>query len=438
MLKNKKDIVIKFIKENKWILLVSLLFVAWKFFLISVFFNNEFSKSEEPLAYTSHINSINQCSYLVFCKQFLSSLENYTGFAYLSYRLFFGFIGHLLRLDSTSVFHLSFYIGILMLLPSLILFLKNIETDKKIIAFLLFFLTLYNGGGSHGFWWVVPDFFAILLIFITFAIIIGNYKHWKLILFILMPVGLYTHTMFVYLMTTPVFFYIFYSFFTKNIDLVMLRKIAFSIFILAIFYVPTSYHLDGNPYGPETYVKNSNIITSSVQSLKGDSSPSPTLASEQKNYSNRNLFPGFHKLRDRYFNWIFFSPVTPIFNIAFDHFLTFIAVILFIYVLFVLFYYKKYKILSFYFAALIYILVSSINKHADRSLAFIWPITFLLYAYGVWFSFKLADEVLKNRTVNMAIKALLCLSMVIFIVINLIYSYGMNQSIYFNPLDLLK
>lgn len=437
--------ILEYIKNNKLILLVSSVFVAWKFFLISVFFNNTFSKSEEAFIYTGHIDSINQCSYLVFCKQFLLSLETYYGFALLSYRLFFGGIGHLLRMDSYGVFHLGFYFGILILVPSLILFLKNIETDKKLIAFSLFFLTLYNGGGSHGFWWVVPDFFATLLLFVTFAIILGDYKHWKIMLLILMPVGFYTHTMFVYLMATPVFFYIFYSFFTRNIDKLVLKKIIFSLFILAIFYIPTSYYLGGNPYGPETFVKNSNIVTSGVRSIKNNSALSSKNSSSQlspentqRHYSIKYLFPGFGKIMARYFNWIFFNPETSIFNWTFFNPLTPVFVIIFLYVLFILFYYRQYKIISLYFAALTFTLISSINKHADRSLTFIWPITFLLYAYGAWFSFKLTDEIFKNRTANITIKTFLCLGIAIFVIINLVYSYGMNQSIYFNPLELFN
>jgi hypothetical protein len=425
MLNDIKKKITSIAEENKLIILVSLIFIGWKFFLISVFFNNDFSKSEEALVYTGHIDSINQCSYVVFCKQFLLSFENYGGFVHLSYRLFFGFIGHLLKIDSTSVFHLSFYIGIIILVPSLIFFLKNIETDKKLVAFLLFFLALYNGGGSHGFWWVVPDFFATLLFFVAFAIIIGNYKHWKLILAILIPVGFYTHTMFVYLMTIPIFFYIFYYFFTKKTDVLMIKKIAFSFFILAIFYIPTSYHIDGNPYGPEAFIAKSNIVTSGVQSIeKRPPSASSTIVSESNYDIKEYLFPGFGNVKERYFDFIFFE-YDPIF------------IIIFLSVISVLFYYKQYKILSIYFVAIAFTLASSINKHADRSLTFIWPITYLLYAYGVWFFFKLTNEFIKNRNAAIAIKTILYSGITIFIIINLIYSYGMNQSIYFNPQQFL-
>lgn len=439
MFSNTKEKIIAFIKENKWIILVSLFFIGWKFFLVSVFFNNEFSRSEEALIYTGYIDSTNQCSLVVFCKEFLLSFANYAGFAHLSYRLFFGFIGHLLKMKSFDVFHLSFYIGIIALVPALIMFLKNIEKNKKLIAFLLFFLALYNGGGSHGFWWVVPDFFASLLAFIAFAIILGNYKHWKILLAILVPVGFYAHTIFVYLMMTIAFFYLIYSLFVKKMDSLMLKKIAFSFFILAIFYIPTSYYLGGNPYGPETFITNSNIIASGTQMLE-KKSLSPTINSSfsiKGNYQLKQLFPGFHKIKDRYFNWIFFNPITPVFNWTFNPFYA-VSIMIFVYVLFIVFYYKQYKILSLYLASLAFTLISSINVHADRALPLIWPMTFILYAYGAWYSFTLADEIFKNTAINRTTKALLCFGIIVFIIINLIYSYGMNQSIYFNPQEFLN
>ncbi|MDQ1284103.1 MAG: Chitinase family 18 [Patescibacteria group bacterium] len=419
------------IRDNKLIILVSSIFIGWKFFLVSVFFNNEFSRSEESLIYIGHIDSVNRCSYIVFCDQFLQSFKTYYGFALLSYRVLFGAIGHLLNMNSSNVFHLSFYIGILMLLPALIFFLKNIETDKRLIAFLLFFLTLYNGGGSHGFWWVAPDFFASLIAFIAYAIILGDYKHWKMILAILMPVGFYFHTIFVYLMSTIVIFYFFYSFSTKNIHVVMLKKIVFSILILLIFYIPTSYYLGGNPYGPETFVLKSNIVNSGIQSLEKNISPAPSENSSsqsksERRYSARHLFPGFNKIKERYFDYIFFE-YNPFF------------IMIFAGVILILFHYKQYKILSMYFAALVFTLASSLNQHADRALPFIWPITFLLYGYGVWFAFQLSEEYLKeNRKIKIAFNTFLYSGMVIFIVINIIYSYGVNQNIEFNPAKFLE
>lgn len=438
MIKKILEKIITFIKKNKLILLVSSIFIGWKFFLIHVFFSqNGFSKNGETITYITHIDSINQCSYLVFCKGFLFSFANYFGFEHLSYRLFFGFIGHLLRIDATTVFHLSFYIGISMLLPALIMFLKNIETNKKLIAFLLFFLTLYNGGGSHGFWWVAPDFFSILLIFFIFGIILGNYRYWKILLLVLVPIGFYTHTIFVYLMATPILFCVFYFLFSKKIDTLILKKIVFSLFILAIFYVPTSYYLGGNPYGPETFITKSNMATSGIQIFKKYTSPIKNYSVTERKYEIKYLFPGFSKLKDRYFNWIFFNPQTPVFNWNFNPF-SIVFILIFIYVLFVLFYYKQYKILSLYFAALFFTLVSSINVHADRALPFIWPITFLLYAYGLWYSFRLTDRLSKNKKSAKITKTIICLGMTIFIFINIIYSYGVNQSIYFNPQEFLN
>ncbi|MFA6159979.1 MAG: hypothetical protein WC678_02735 [Parcubacteria group bacterium] len=209
----------------------------------------------------------------------------------------------------------------------------------------------------------------------------------------------------------------------KKIDIAMLKKIVFSVFILFIFYLPTSYYLnEDNPYGIKSFIVNSNIVNFTTKSLStNDISPSPPpkptpSPTKQTPHTNRNLLPGFMVIKDGYFDWIFF-------NLAF--------VLIFIHVVFVSFYYKQYKILSLYFAALIFTLASSINEHADRSLVFIWPITFLLYAYGVWFSFKLNDELIKNKLHHTIIKIFLYLGLFFFIIINLVYSYGINTDLLF-------
>lgn len=194
----------------------------------------------------------------------------------------------------------------------------------------------------------------------------------------------------------------------------MLKKILFSIFVLIIFYIPTSYYLSGNPYGPETFVLKSNILTAPA-----GQSPSEQTSINQAP-DQQNFFPGFSTVKERYFDYIFFE-YNPLF------------IVIFIGILLILFHYGKYKIISLYFAALTYTLISSINENADRSLTFIWPITFLLYAYGIWLLFKLADKIFKNKLALTAAKTFLFLSLVIFIAINVVYSYGVNQSLYFNP-----
>lgn len=424
--KNNREKVVNFVKENKWILLASAFFVGWKFYLISVFFKHEFSRAEEALTYIAHINSIDKISCVTFfCKNYSWTFGRYFEFEHLSYRALFGSIGNLLKIDATGAFHLSFYLGILMLVVALIIFLKNIETDKKIIAMLLFFLTLYNGGRYHGFWWVVPGFFASLIVFLIYAIILGEYKHWKLMLLILIPLGFYTHTIFVYLMVTTVFFYFFYCLLTKKTNIFMLKKIIFSLFILTLFYLPTSYYLKGNPYGLETFLRYVYIPKADELGVKpAEQSSKPVLGlpvvPEEKKQdtaeTDERILPGFTIVKESYFDWIFFSPL---------------FIIVFIYVAFITLYYKKYKIIALYLAALTFTLVSMISVHADRSLTFIWPATFLLYAYGMWLSYKLIDKLIENKTSQTAARTIFFIGLAVFIAINLMYSYGINTDILF-------
>lgn len=387
--------------ENKWIIAASVFFIAWKFFLVHIVLKSSMATSSDALYYIKHIDSINQCSYLVLCKEFALSFKNYFGFEHLSYRLFFGFLAKLFNLDSTRAFYLSFYVGIVVLLPCIIFFLKRIETNKNLIALLIFFLALYNGGSYHGFFWVVPSFFATMLILLIFGLVLEKHRHWKALLLVLVPMALYTHTISLYLMVVIVFFYFLDSFFNRRFDREMLKRILFMVFVIFITFVPVSLYLKGNPFGPET------LVSSSITKITNDNSTKIALLG-----INRALFPGFDEIRKSYFDILFFRPP---------------FIIVFVYVIFLLFYYKKFKILSLYFSALLFTMISSINENGLRSLILTWPFTYILYAYGLWLSFKFADEYVPNKKARLTIKILICIGTVGFVILNILYSYFLDR-----------
>lgn len=392
--------VISFTKENKWIIAASIFFIVWKFFLVSVLLGSEMARSSDAMLYIHHIDSINSCSYVVFCKEFILSFHSYFGFEHLSYRLFFGLIGHLLRLDSVHVFYLSFYIGTILALPCLIYFLKKIERNNTLVALLLFFLALYNGGPYHGFFWVVPSFFATLLILVIFGIVLDEKsRHWMIALTILVPIALYTHTISLYLMAPMVVFYFIYSFFKMQLDRMMFRKISFLIFVLVAAFTPVSLYLKGNPFGPEM------LLNKPVESTNISSQETISKSHEQ-------LFPGFTEIRKEYFDILFFRPI---------------FILVFIAVLSILFYYKEFLILSLYFASLSITLASSISVNGLRSLILTWPFTYLLYAYGLWHAFQLNDTFIHKKLPHTLIKVSLYAGLSIFIVLNIAYSYFLDR-----------
>lgn len=418
-------------KTNKWIILAAVIFFVWKIFLICTQFRNglDAPRFNDTAVYITHIDSINQCNAIIFCKEFPASFEGYGGFEHLTYRLFFGAIAHLLDTTSLSMFLASFYIGTLLLIPTLILFLKHLNPNKDLLAFSLLFLALYNGAGSyHGFFWVVPSFFALMFFFILFAVFIGNYKQWRLLTWVLIPSMIYTHFIGLYLLSVLIIFTLFYSLFTKNIDAVLFKKLAFIVLVATLFYIPTAFYLKnnpygGNPYGIETFTHlfiNTHIehISNTTKNKNNGDSPAsahiitPKSIVDFAKTSGQEFFPGFSQIKTDYLDWIF------------PHWL---AILPFFLLILLLIYYEQYILLSLYFAALSFTFLSSISVYGMRSLLLTWPLTFLIYGYGAWFSFLFAQERIKNKNLLFSAYGVIILTICCFTFINVMYSYSWNH-----------
>src|SRR3989304_1694939 len=119
----------------------------------------------------------------LMARPFLSSR---TGCVYLSYRLFFGWLAKITQLSSQTIYHFGFYLGTLFLAFTLYPFIKIFSNNKNLIAWSIFFLSLYHGlGETHGFFWVVPSFFSVLLFLILATYTVRNevkLKAWLILL----------------------------------------------------------------------------------------------------------------------------------------------------------------------------------------------------------------------------------------------------------------
>ena len=91
------------------------------------------------------------------------------------------------------------------------------------------------------------------------------------------------------------------------------------------------------------------------------------------NFLNIKL-PSLPIVIQEYFKILFFHPI---------------FLFIFLFGLFILFKEKELKMLSFYFSCLSFTLVSSIHPYGYRSLLFLWPVTFLLFAFFVFYTFRL-------------------------------------------------
>lgn len=397
----------KFIIKHKWIIIASVVFIIWKFFLITLFFKNviNFTIYDDTQVYIYHIESINKCSYGIICKDFIASLFNNFGFEHLFYRLFLGGIAKIFHLSSQTAFIWGFYIGTIFLIPVLIVFLKKLTTNSNLVAFSLFFLTLFNGMGStHGFFWVVPSFYAFLIFMLILSITLGENSKWKMKLFFLIPVAIYTHTMALYFLLILPIFYVLYAIMTKKLNKLLLKKIIFTLLIVATFYLPVSSFVKGNPYGPEFFVKDA------IKTLSGNPTSSVPIVEE---INKETFFPGFDQVEKGYFDWIFYNWLGTL------SLITIVAILI---------YYKKYKILSLYFATVLFVLITSVNVFVNRILLLLWPLTFIVYAFGSWYAFCLIKQV-QNKKLSLLFNCALSLCIILFIIINLSYSYIFNKGL---------
>jgi hypothetical protein len=409
----------KYSIKNKWLLTASLFFILWKFFLITVLWHNRIIPPEPDDSYTyiGFIKSVKDCPQIL-CNYPYLSMTNYIGFTYLSYRIFFGVLAQIFGIDPQTIFQISFYLGTIAAIPVLTMFLKNFTQNQKLLAFSIFCLTLYNGSGSyHGFFWVVPSFFSLLLFFILFSIIFKNVKQWKLLIILILPIFIFLHPVSLYSLALFAIYYFIYFIFTKKLDLVSLKKITFTFFITLIIYLPFSYYLHyhstykTNPLGIETVV--TKIASSQPQDITDNETEKFSIFLKLP-FLTGNTFPlkSLHIMKQAYYDWLF------------PHWLGFIPFFL---VLFVLFYYKKYKLLSFYFATIIFSLISSLHIHGYRSLIFTWPATFILYGFGFWYLFIFINDKIKQHSLSTIAKIALSFGFFVFISINLVYSLFWNQ-----------
>lgn len=410
-----------FSKDNIWIIAAVLFFVAWKFFLIGTLWEERLTPPipSDSSVYLLHIDATLNCSNSLSCADRAISFNTYTGVDHLSYRLFLGLFGKIFGLDAVETYEFGFYIGTVLLALALALFMSRIAgNDKKLAAFLIIILGLYNGSGSyHGFFWVVPSFFSLLLFFLILNVILDREnQHWKIWLAILGPLSIFTHMLGLYMLFVLPIYFIFSAFLSKSFDILLFKKIAYVIAICTIVYIPVSIYFTlnsyGNPYGPESFA------TRLIERAE--------LSADQNNLQKAGLqgisppaidLLGWGNIYADYFRWIFPS------WIGYLAFFTCLALH---------FYFKQYRILCLYLSGLFFTLISSINPHGERSLIFLWPMTYLLYGHSSWLAVKFLHTKVESSVLRSVLKATIIVATLFSAMLSLSYSYYWN--VYLNHL----
>lgn len=408
-------------KSNLFFAFVIVFFMIWKFFLVSILWNDRSIPPEpdDSYIYITHIGSVIDCPSLLFCGNSLNSFDNYSSVDHLTYRLVLGILGKFLGTDAISTYKISFYFGIILLIPVLVYLLKMLfagEKNKETTLILsLLFLALYNGSGSyHGFFWVVPSFFCVLIFFIILAFLMNEKSELRFysLSFFLVLANSFTHSLSAYFNIIIVAFCFLLSLFNRRFEIKIIKRSLYVFvlgFVISFFAskIFVFFSKNGNPYGVGQLLTNKVELFTDISKFNaGNSGYILSFI-----YSN---VPDFVKLsvyeiQTDYINWIW-----P--NIF--------AFILFDIILFFTYKGGHYKVLSLFFACLLFTIASSINPYGYRSLIILWPVTYILYSVGVY---EIYLHIFKKNT--FVSKLFVYVFIFLFCLLNLFFSIFFNSMV---------
>ena len=367
---------------------------------------------DDSLYYSGHIYSVLRCPQII-CNTSYVSLARSDGYIYLSYRIFWGLIAQLLHVGPLFMYKIIFYLGTLILIPTLIYFLFKLTSSKKLTAYGLFILTLYHGGGSyHGFFWVVPSFFALLLYFLILALLLERHSKSSLIaLMLITPILVFTHPIGLFLLGTLPIYWATYAFLTSNFQKLLLYKIM-TVVLLGItiyFAMPAitktiilSSTINKDLASTSTF----NNINSNISKELKKISTAPTKGTTSTSAATY--------IKNDYLKWLFPSRL---------------GIIPFVFFIGITYYFKHFKLLALYITAMFFTAISSIHPFGFRALLLLWPATFLLYGYGFYFTFKYINSKPWPKKITTPLKTITAVALGGFIILNMAYSYSVADYI---------
>ncbi len=374
----------EYIYKEKWLVAAILFFIVWKFFLIGILWQDRSIPPEpdDSYNYITQIASIAECT-TEGCFSTNITLQNSSGFNYLTYRVFFGIIGNISNLPIQTVYHLGFYLGILFLVSTLVPLLKSFTKNKSLIAWSIFFLSFYHGfGETHGFFWVVPSFYFVVFFFLLALFIMRDELRlptWAI--FGLTFLYTFVHPMSVFTILIIPLYLAFFSFFTWSLPYLAWKKTILTT-ILVFSFSLTAHHLLPNNAPTQQAYSIKHAVGEVKSLIKKNSQYSSDLSTPERTVDlprfQPNISPSLHSivnekitnLNHAYFRWLL-----PHWLFIFPLLITF----------FILAFRKNIKLLSLYFASFLFFIVATIfNEFGYRSAIILWPITFLLFAFSSW------------------------------------------------------
>lgn len=392
----------KLLRQSHWVSLAVVIFIVWKFFLVTLMWQGR-SLPPEPddaLIYSGHIYSVARCPQVI-CNTPYVSLARADGYHYLSYRIIWGTAARLLQLDSITTLRLSFYIGSLLLALTLLFLVRQFTADQRLIGFSLLIMALYFGGGSyHGFYWVVPSFFAVLILLLMIALLHHSSTYNKFYIPLLAVLLVTVHPSGIVFLVIPLIYTFVLNLLTNKLNKAILLKAILALACGVAVYVLVSASL---------YVIKDNFAASSFQSaplvqnltaaypdsLAITSATSPFIQSQ------------FTHLKNDYFNWVFPHPVAyPTFAL----------------VIFLNLYYRQYRVLALFFTSILVVALAHLHPYGIRALIILWPATFMLYSFAFYYGFIFCQTKVRPRWLSRMGQLTIGMVVATFIAANIAFS----------------
>jgi hypothetical protein len=399
-MKNNK--VLSFLSNYWQIILISFIFLCYQLFVSSTLWNrlgNIPPGFGDSLGYIFGIEKV--IKYHSLFPQ-IPYFGNYTfqpaHFSYFSYNIILGFIGTILKTSGFYIFFYSFFIGKLILLLSCIFLLKYLLGESKyLLSLSLLFLGIFVGdGGIHGFFWVVPSFWMLVLFFFLIGIINSPQKIKILPVFLLCLLYITIHPLSIFSIFIFTIYTLLHFYFSKNIPkkaisvtvMLVISAILWQVFIFTISRInrhPKTTILTSNPQTLTQSIEEIKEISNDAQTnsalfvatnIKEDevvqqvSNSAPSLPqvrifdellkrnSETTSTQGTSIIPAWNG----YFSWFFRLPF---------------LLILLLVGIFISIKKRRWSLISLYLSCLSFTLVSLINPMGYRSILFLFPVTII-------------------------------------------------------------
>lgn len=415
----------RILKEHRWLFFAAIFFVLWKFFLIGILWSDRSIPPEpdDSYEYVAHIASVSHCDSGITCPYPSVSFSDHSGFSYLSYRLLLGGIGRIFDIPPETLYHFGFFLGTILLLPVLIMFLRSLTPNKHLVAWSVFFLALYHGTGeTHGFFWVVPSFFSALLFFLLFSLVSGKQALSRKFLFYTGTATIafvFSHPMSVYITLILPLFALTFCALSRHIDKMLIQKILIVVSISILASLGQGQYLKQksqiNYYGINQSMQQTRESIENI--IFPDTAKERTPKAYVLGYSvTRHIDAGLFRQRLETLRVTYFRYIAP-------HWL---ALLPFLVALWILWKKQEYHVISLYVSSLVFFVVATFfHEFGFRSAIILWPMTFVLFAFASWHGFSFVLNI-QNRILRKTLLFVGVFGIITFFVANAILGLVFN------------